>query len=263
MKYVSVAIAIIALCLIACGGSEAEEASQSGADDLQTADLQTQPMEQQPTAQPEEQVFASHILIPFQGCQQAPADAMEREEARQLLASVADSISSGEMTFAQAAEKYSSCPSSERGGFLGGFVPGQMVPEFDSVAFGLEPDSISGVFETSYGFHVVITHPSVNASHILIAYEGAERSTAQRTQEEALELIEAVNDSILSGELAFEEAAMRYSDCPSGQSGGDLGQFSRNMMTPNFEEAAFSLNPGDMSDIVATPFGYHIILRTE
>ena len=262
MKYVSIAIAVLTLCLIACGGSETEEVSQSDAGETQAEDVQ-QPVVEQPPAQPGEQVFASHILIPFQGCQQAPADAMTREEASQLLTSVADSVSGGEMTFAQAAEKYSTCPSSEQGGFLGGFFRGQMVPAFDSVAFGLEPDSISDIFETPYGFHVVLRHPSVWASHILVAYEGAERSTAERTQEEALEMIEAVNDSILAGELGFEEAAMRYSDCPSGQGGGDLGQFTRNMMTPNFEEAAFSLNPGDMSDIVATPFGYHIILSKE
>lgn len=262
MKYGYAIIAVLVLSLFACGGSEGENTSQTGTDETEVTDSQQQENEQMPAA-PGEQAFASHILIPFQGCQQAPSDAMEREEARQLLASVADSVSSGEMTFAQAAEKYSSCPSSERGGFLGGFFRGQMVPEFDSVAFNLEPDSISGVFETSYGFHVVLRHPSVRASHILMAYEGAERSASERTQEEAAELMEAVYDSVLAGELNFEEAAMRYSDCPSGQSGGDLGQFSRNMMTPNFEEAAFNLNPGDMSDIVATPFGYHIILRTE
>ncbi|OPL18423.1 MAG: parvulin peptidyl-prolyl isomerase [Candidatus Aegiribacteria sp. MLS_C] len=103
----------------------------------------------------------------------------------------------------------------------------------------------------------------VRASHILIAYQGAERSAATRTREEALELAEALKDSVWSGELAFDEAARRYSDCPSGQEGGDLGPFSRHVMTPAFEDAAFGIGVNDISDVTETPFGYHLIMRTE
>jgi parvulin-like peptidyl-prolyl isomerase len=103
----------------------------------------------------------------------------------------------------------------------------------------------------------------VFASHILLAYEGAERGTATRTKEEALELIESLQDSISAGSLTFSEAAMSHSDCPSSSDGGDLGSFPRNVMDPAFEEAAFGLDPGEISDIVETPFGYHLIMRTE
>ncbi|MCK4505330.1 MAG: peptidylprolyl isomerase [Candidatus Aegiribacteria sp.] len=138
-----------------------------------------------------------------------------------------------------------------------------MVPEFEEVAFAIEPGEVSQVFETPYGFHIVLRQITVQASHILIAYEGASRSSATRTQEEALELIESIEGDISENELAFEEAAGEYSDCPSSQVGGDLGPFSRNVMDPAFEEAAFSIEPGEMSGIIETPFGYHLILRTE
>lgn len=253
----AVLFTVLVMGLAACGGEDNGESADS-----RPSDEMAEPVEVAARERPQ-MVYASHVLVPFQGSQQAPADAMEREEALELLTSVADSIEAGMLTFTVAAEKYSSCPSSEQGGFLGGFMRGQMTPEFENVAFSMEPGTVSGVFETGYGYHIVYREPTVRASHILIAYEGAERSQATRTRDEALELIETLMDSIYSDDLAFEEAARRYSDCPSGQEGGDLGPFSRNVMTPGFEDAAFSIEVDDISGIVETPFGFHLILRTE
>lgn len=247
-------VIIILMLTVACGETSDETAAEMIVP-VETA-------EETPVEQPE-MIYASHILIPFQGAQQAPADAMDREEARAELEAISDSISSGLITFEEAAANHSSCPSSQHGGSLGAFPRGAMVPEFEEVAFALEPGEISQVFETPYGFHIVLRQKIVQASHILIAYEGASRSSATRTREEALELIESIEDSLSANVLTFEEAAGEYSDCPSSQVGGDLGPFSRNVMDPAFEEAAFSIEPGEMSGIVDTPFGYHLILRTE
>jgi parvulin-like peptidyl-prolyl isomerase len=103
----------------------------------------------------------------------------------------------------------------------------------------------------------------VYASHILLAYQGADRSAATRTKEEALGIIEGLQESISDGSLTFIDAAAANSDCPSSSNGGDLGPFPRGVMAIAFEEAAFELEPGDISDIVETPFGYHLIMRTE
>ncbi len=246
---------IMIMVLTASCGETSDEAVAEVIETVET-------VEEIPAEQPE-LIYASHILIPFQGAQNAPADAMDREEARAELEIVSDSISSGLITFADAAANNSSCPSSQQGGSLGSFPRGAMVPEFEEVAFALEPGEISQVFETSYGFHIVLRQETVQASHILIAYEGASRSSATRTQNEALELIENIESELSDNELTFEEAAGEYSDCPSSQVGGDLGPFSRNVMDSAFEEAAFSIEPGEMSGIVETPFGYHLILRTE
>lgn len=61
----------------------------------------------------------------------------------------------------------------------------------------------------------------------------------------------------------FASLAQKYSDCSSHSKGGDLGHFSRGQMQKPFENATFALQPGEMSDIVETDSGVHIIYRTE
>lgn len=101
----------------------------------------------------------------------------------------------------------------------------------------------------------------VSASHILLMYAGSERSSATRSKQEAQTQIQSLAQKLKAGE-DFAALARQHSDCPSGQSGGDLGTFGRGQMVKPFEEAAFGLEVGATSDVVETPFGYHIIQRT-
>jgi peptidyl-prolyl cis-trans isomerase C len=61
----------------------------------------------------------------------------------------------------------------------------------------------------------------------------------------------------------FANIAREISLCPSGKRGGDLGKFGRGRMVKEFEEAAFALQKGQMSPVVKTKFGYHLIRRLE
>ncbi len=99
---------------------------------------------------------------------------------------------------------------------------------------------------------------SVSARHILVAYEGAQRSTSTITKEEAYAEIQELQSRIAAGE-SLEELAPEHSDCSSASKGGDLGEFGTGMMAAPFEEAAFALPIGGISDIVETDFGYHLI----
>ncbi len=102
---------------------------------------------------------------------------------------------------------------------------------------------------------------TVRASHILLMYEGSARSSATRTKEEAETLIADIKTQI-DGGTDFAALAGKYSDCPSGSQGGDLGPFGPGQMVKPFEDAAFNLEVGGVSDVVETAFGYHIITRT-
>ncbi|HUT50340.1 MAG TPA: peptidylprolyl isomerase [Alphaproteobacteria bacterium] len=97
----------------------------------------------------------------------------------------------------------------------------------------------------------------ITASHILIGF-GAD---SDRSEEDAKKQIDALKDEIAGGG-EFAALASEHSDCPSRAQGGDLGSFGRGMMVPEFEQAAFALETGNVSDVVQTDFGYHLIQRT-
>lgn len=101
----------------------------------------------------------------------------------------------------------------------------------------------------------------VRASHILLMYEGSASSSATRTKEQAAAQIGELRAQIEGG-ASFADLARDHSDCPSGAQGGDLGMFGRGQMVLEFETATFGLEVGDLSDVVETDFGYHLITRT-
>lgn len=84
-----------------------------------------------------------------------------------------------------------------------------------------------------------------------------------RSKEEAQELLESYLKKIEEGTAEFTELATKYSDCSSYKKGGDLGKFKRGMMQKPFEDAAFGLKINEMSGIIDTESGLHIIIRTK
>ena len=90
-----------------------------------------------------------------------------------------------------------------------------------------------------------ISDEAVNASHILVD-----------TEEKALEILA----DIKSGKISFEDAAMENSSCPSKANGGNLGDFGKGQMVPEFDSAVFAMEVGEISESpVKTQFGYHLI----
>jgi peptidyl-prolyl cis-trans isomerase C len=114
---------------------------------------------------------------------------------------------------------------------------------------------------------LALAHPAyfngsrVRASHILIGADRFAASTEEKLQ--AKKRMEEIAAQIERGEVSFEDAARKYSACPSSAKGGDLGRFSFDDMAVPFSEAAFSLEVGKTSGVVETRFGYHIIKTTE
>jgi peptidyl-prolyl cis-trans isomerase C len=100
---------------------------------------------------------------------------------------------------------------------------------------------------------------TVRASHILIK---SEADADPVSKEEGRKKLEALKKRLDQGE-DFAALAKEFSQCPSAEKGGDLGYFERGKMAKPFEDAAFSMNPGEVSDIVVTSFGFHLIKVTD
>jgi peptidyl-prolyl cis-trans isomerase C len=87
----------------------------------------------------------------------------------------------------------------------------------------------------------------VHCAHILVKSESEAKAVLERLKK---------------GEK-FATVAKQVSRCPSGKHGGDLGTFTRGKMVKEFETAAFALNKGEVSGVVKTQFGCHVIKRLE
>lgn len=101
----------------------------------------------------------------------------------------------------------------------------------------------------------------IGASHILVSFRGAAASHAERSQDEARQLAGQILTKIRGGG-DFKKLADQYTDDATGKGkGGALGDIERGSVPAPFATAAFSLQPGEVSDVVQTPFGFHIIRR--
>lgn len=93
----------------------------------------------------------------------------------------------------------------------------------------------------------------VLCQHILVKGSG----------DKELDKIKEIRERIVSGKADFAEEAKKHSDCPSGAEGGSLGWFGRGMMVPEFDKCAFEMKKGEVSGVVTTQFGYHIIYKAD
>ena len=89
-----------------------------------------------------------------------------------------------------------------------------------------------------------VTGVTVNASHILVDNEDSAKDILAKLQ---------------NNEISFEDAAKQFSKCPSAERGGNLGDFGKGQMVPEFDEACFSMEVGELKGPVKTDFGYHVI----
>ena len=98
-----------------------------------------------------------------------------------------------------------------------------------------------------------VTPPQVLCQHILV----------KGSDDKALDKIKEIRERIVSGKSDFAAEAKEHSDCPSGAEGGSLGWFGRGMMVPEFDKVAFEMKKGEVSGVVTTQFGYHIIYKAD
>jgi hypothetical protein len=118
-------------------------------------------------------------------------------------------------------------------------------------------------FEKSTLGHALSPNDFLRARHILVAFKrpmpGEPGVDPKKQEEAALAKIKKIQEEIKSGKKQFELAAAEYGEDSTNKSGGDLGAFTRGAMVKDFENAAYALKPGVVSEPVRTQFGYHLI----
>ncbi|KAI0673975.1 rotamase-domain-containing protein [Trametes maxima] len=108
----------------------------------------------------------------------------------------------------------------------------------------------------------------VRASHLLVKHRGSRRPSSwkepniTRTKEEAVSILLEYAEQINGSPDKFAELASKNSDCSSHSHGGDLGFFKPGQMQKPFEDATYALKVGEISDVISTDSGVHLILRT-
>ena len=105
-------------------------------------------------------------------------------------------------------------------------------------------------------------YEQVKARHILIAFKGspaAQKSKKSLTDAEAKAKAEELRKKLVAGASFAELAKKESDDIESGKNGGDLGAFGRGQMVPEFEQAVFNAKPGEITPVVKTQFGYHVV----
>ncbi|KAJ7651599.1 hypothetical protein DFH06DRAFT_1041587 [Mycena polygramma] len=108
----------------------------------------------------------------------------------------------------------------------------------------------------------------VRASHLLVKHSGSRRpaswkeSNITRSKEEAIEILRGHQAQIGTSAEKFSELARVHSDCSSHEQGGDLGWFKHGQMQKPFEDAAYGLQVGQISDVISTDSGVHLVMRT-
>lgn len=206
-----------------------------------------------------EELRVSHIMF--------RPDTTGEEGAFNRAKAILDSIKLG-ASFEEMAKKYSQdFYSASNGGDIYYITAGDIIPSFENACYKLKAGEVyPEPVRTQFGYHLIkVTDrtpriPEIRASHILIELKPG--STSEDSAK-AFELISSIQEKIKLGE-DFSELAKEFSNDEGTKSlGGDLGFFSRRMMVQSFDEAAHNLKVGEVSPIVQSPYGYHLIKLTD
>lgn len=167
-------------------------------------------------------------------------------------------------SFAQVSAEYSDAPDAMQGGELGWRPLAQIGSPFAELLLQMQPGEITPIVRSQIGFHIikllerrkleksVTIIEQTHAQHILI------KVSEIISEEDAHQLIDQIRERIDNG-ADFMEMAKAYSEDASASTGGDLGWVSPGDTVPEFEQAMNALLPGQVSQPVRTPFGWHLI----
>jgi len=211
------------------------------------------------------------VVVAWRGAEHA-ADGVTRteDEARARATELKARIDGGE-DFANVARAESDAAGSgPRGGLIGTYAR-DLWPtahrEIRDAVFALPVDGVSDVLTTPYGFVIARRCPveEIHTRHILVRYRGARNAPPEITRNERAARAEAerIREAATAPGADFAVIARERSEDGSAERGGDLGEVGRGLLAPEYEEAAWALTANQVSPVVRTQFGFHIIQRLE
>jgi peptidyl-prolyl cis-trans isomerase SurA len=202
-----------------------------------------------------ETVELSHILIEVKPGEEAKRKSLEK------IKGIRARIEAGE-DFPELAKELSEDPgSAQNGGDLGFMSRGNFVREFEEVAFSLQPDELSDIVETQFGFHIIQMidrrGEKIRVRHILVTLE-----TSEEDELLAVEKIKDIHTQLMNG-ADFEELVLKYSEDKSTiNEKGHLGTYELDQLRQTAKEFVYAIkdvNPGEISEPVHTQYGYHVL----
>ena len=188
---------------------------------------------------------------------------------RNLAETLKKKLQAGE-SLQKLAGEYSNDSSRDSGGDMGWFKRGELMQALEQAVFHLERGAVAGPVRSPQGFHIFkildrrngtlsADQPGivqVKVRHILLKLP---EDAFPEAEKELLDRMHAIQKQLKNG-VSFAELAKKHSEDATAKDGGDLGWFSKGLMVPQFEEAAFALEKGEISpEPVRTPFGFHLI----
>lgn len=217
-----------------------------------------------------DEACAKIVVVAWTGAEGAePTVTRDKERARATAEELQKKLASGTAFEAVAAE--SDEPKTRaKGGAMGTYAkdnwPEKYAPLKD-VVFALGLGETGAVVEHPHGFVVAqrCKVEKVHTRHILVRYKGAKNAEPKikRSKADAQKLAEKLRAEATASGADFAALAKKKSEDSSAERGGDLGEVGRGLFAPAYEAAAFALQPGEVSAVVETDFGFHVIQRVE
>lgn len=198
-----------------------------------------------------------------------PDGSLDTAGTRQLAESVQQMARVGGVPFDSLVMRYSDSESRQDDlGVLDWLIAGMTMPQLDDIMYALKEGEVApGLLRTRYGFYILRCVSRIPARQRVRASQILYRLNTNNPTDTAAGVAQLtlILDSLRTGKATFEDLARRNSmDGVSGAKGGDMGWLDRGLyLEPTFERALFSLKRGEVSGIVRTPFGLHVILVTE
>ncbi len=259
-RFVALALVVLPACKPAAEPSRAAVAAPSA----------TPPAVPAPAAAPaaNDEACAQILVVAWQGADRTPATVTRDESAARARAeSLRARVEAGEDLTALARTESDAPTSAARGGLMGTFGQSDWPALHDglrALVFALPVGGLSDVVRMPYGYVLARRCPveKVHTRHILVRYRGAKNAgpEVRRTREEAARRAAEIRNTLLDG-ADFAQVARTLSDDASAERGGDLGTIGRGRLAPEYERVAFALPPGQVSPVVETEFGFHLVKR--